>query len=126
MADACLSVLVVDDLAPFRDAVRAIFGLDEGVEVVGEAASVPETLAWLETGVVDIVLMDVEMPPIDGIRGARMIRELPEPPLVMLCSVKKREELPAALEAPGVGFVLKDDLEPQVLLDFWARNRRGS
>lgn len=114
-----IRLLVVDDHAPFRAAVEVMCVADGEVEVVAEAASIDEALAALDTDP-DLVLLDVNLGGVDGVAGARMIRQLhPELPVV-LCSTAPLPELPPLPRDPAVTFVPKQDLDPRALRDRYA------
>ena len=78
-----IRVLSVDDNAPLRASLRAIFALEEDIELVGEAADGREGVERTEALRPDVVLMDIEMPVMNGIEAARLIRQrLPDTKIV--------------------------------------------
>jgi two-component system nitrate/nitrite response regulator NarL len=111
-----VSVLVVDDDARFRGlAARMI--TDQGMFVVGEAATVGETVELVASLRPEAVLVDVGLPDGDGLTLARRLAGLPWSPRIVLTSSDRdattHEE---ALEAGALGFVPKDDLPDASLL----------
>jgi DNA-binding NarL/FixJ family response regulator len=109
-----IRVLVVDDHAVVR---RGLFGFLEGepdIEVVGDAASADEALETLELldsegRLPHVVLMDLQMEPIDGIESTRRIRErYADLEVVALTSFGETQRVHAALEAGASGYLLKD------------------
>ena len=66
-----LSVLVVDDQAPFRLAARAVLRRTEGFELVGEAANGLEAISLADSLHPDLVLMDINMPEMGGLEATR-------------------------------------------------------
>jgi DNA-binding NarL/FixJ family response regulator len=67
-------VLIVDDLPQARDGLRTVLGTYPEIEVVGEAADGREAVRLVETTRPDVVLMDVEMPGLDGLDATRQIK----------------------------------------------------
>jgi CheY-like chemotaxis protein len=76
--DASLSVVIVDDQAPFRMAARAVLRRTEGFELVGEAASGVEAITVVSEKHPDLVLMDIHMPGESGTDAALEIKQNPE------------------------------------------------
>jgi two-component system, chemotaxis family, protein-glutamate methylesterase/glutaminase len=79
-------VLVVDDSAVIRGLLTRILSQDPQIEVLGTAMHGGAALAWLKNQTVDVVLLDVEMPVMDGIETLRRIQQLPDPPKVIMAS----------------------------------------
>lgn len=80
-----MKVLVVDDEAPARERLtRLIEEIDDGYEVVGEATDGDETLGFCAEVPVDLVLLDVQMPGMDGLECAARLAQLDPPPAVIL------------------------------------------
>jgi CheY-like chemotaxis protein len=108
-----LRLLVVDDHAGWRDVARRT--LAPRFDVVGEAADAAEALRLSEALRPDAVLLDVELPDIDGFTLAEKLGALPEPPDVVLVSV--RTDYGRLVERSGArGFVAKSDLTADGLL----------
>lgn len=133
MRDRPIGVLVVDDQPDFPRAARTMLGLTDDFAVVGEARSVPEALAALARPggpPVDLVLMDVNMEPVDGITGARQVLASAAatgatgPPVVVLCSTLGAGELPAIPADLDVSFLAKEALDPEALLAAYHRHHR--
>lgn len=101
-----MQVLVVDDELLARDrAKRLIEGLD-GYHVAGEAENGDECLAAIQSLDPDVVLLDISMPGEDGIRTARRIAQLEQPPAVIFCTAFN-EYAVEAFETLAVGYILK-------------------
>jgi DNA-binding NarL/FixJ family response regulator len=102
-------VLVVDDHAVVREGLRAFLELQEGIEVVGEAADGEEALAEADRLRPDVVLMDLVMPRLDGVSALRALRErLPETRVIVLTSFLDDDKLMPALRAGAAGYLLKN------------------
>jgi DNA-binding NarL/FixJ family response regulator len=110
-----IRVLVVDDHGVVRLGVeRALTGL-RGVEVVGAVADGEQALDAVRELDPDVILMDLQMPGLDGIEATReIIRQRPSARVVVLTSYLDRGKIEAALEAGAIGYTLKDG-DPQEL-----------
>jgi DNA-binding NarL/FixJ family response regulator len=115
---ATASVLIVDDQAPFRAVARTVIGVAAGFEVAGEAASGEEAVAQALALQPDVVLMDINLPGIDGIEATRQITEALPATKVILLSTYDEQSLPAAARTCGAArYVHKEDFSPAVLAE---------
>ena len=120
--DADVRVLIVDDQAPFRRAARAVVTLTPGFEVVGEAETGEDAVAMVAEHHPDLVLMDINMPGIDGCEATRRITSARPGTVVLLVSTYDADDLPADAPACGASeYVHKEDLGPDVLEAAWSR-----
>jgi len=104
-----IRVLLVDDQEMIRMGFRMVLGTAEGIEVVGEASDGDEVLDVLAEHPADVVLMDVRMPRIDGIKATRRVMALEDPPHVLVLTTFDLDEYAyEALRAGASGFLLKD------------------
>jgi DNA-binding NarL/FixJ family response regulator len=118
---ASVRVLIVDDQAPFRSAARLVVDLTDGFEVVGEAASAEEALEGLDDWAPDLVLMDIQMPGIDGIAATREVVTLRPGCRVLVLSTYEADDYErGAVDAGAIGFVPKAEFAPDVLVSRWA------
>ena len=115
-----VSVLVVDDQAPFRLAARATLARTPGFTMVGEAADGSDAVQAAEATDADLVLMDVNMPVMDGIAATQALLASRPATIVFLCSTYSLDELPVAARVSGArGYVNKEDLSPELLRRLW-------
>jgi DNA-binding NarL/FixJ family response regulator len=115
MAEPSITVLVVDDHAVVREGLRTFLGLQDGLEVVGEAGDGEEAVAEAARLRPDVILMDLTMPRLDGVEAMRELRRrLPGTRVVVLTSNADDRRLLAAIQAGAAGYLLKT-VQPQEL-----------
>ncbi|MDQ1404220.1 MAG: two-component system, NarL family, invasion response regulator UvrY [Actinomycetota bacterium] len=120
MTEANVSVLIVDDQPPYRGAARAVIRLTPGFEVVGEAETGEQAVELARDLQPDVVLMDINMPGINGIEAARQILAQRDSTCVILLSTYQADDLPAdAVTIGAAAYVHKEDFGPQVVRDIW-------
>ncbi|MFD3516417.1 response regulator [Streptomyces sp. NPDC058657] len=109
--------LVADDEAMVRAGVRAILARDPQVEVVAEASDGHEAIALTRRHRPDVILLDIQMPGLDGLTtAARLHRESSAVGVIMLTTFGQDEYVTRALEEGADGFLLKAD-DPRELLN---------
>jgi NarL family two-component system response regulator LiaR len=114
MADS-IRVLLVDDHAVVREGLRTFLELQDGIEVVGEAADGEEAIAQAERLRPDVILMDLVMPKLDGVGAMRVLRRtLPASRVIVLTSFAQDDRLMPAVQAGAAGYLLKN-VEPKEL-----------
>ncbi|WP_306338322.1 response regulator transcription factor [Streptomyces sp. KL118A] len=104
-----IRVVLADDERMVRTALRAILSAEPGIEVAGEAATGAEAVSAVRDLEPDVVLMDVRMPEIDGIRATEQIlRTMSQPPRVVVVTTFENDAyVYEALRAGAAGFLLK-------------------
>ncbi|WP_250027233.1 response regulator [Paractinoplanes maris] len=112
-----IRVLLADDHRLVRTGFRVILGLEDDIEVVGEAENGAQAVAATAEHRPDVVLMDVEMPGMDGLEATRHIVAAGGGPSVLILTTFDRDDyLFAALEAGASGFLLKNS-SPESLVE---------
>jgi DNA-binding NarL/FixJ family response regulator len=119
-----VKVLVVDDHAMVRKGLVQLLSAVDGLEVVGEAANGREALAQAETLAPDVVLMDLQMPVMDGVSATRELTALGGTQVLVLTSFSDTDRIVDALDAGAVGYMLKD-AEPDDLVEAVRSVARG-
>jgi DNA-binding NarL/FixJ family response regulator len=104
-----ITVLLVDDQALFREGLRTLLSVQPDLEVVGEAANGEEAVRLAVALRPSVVLMDLQMPVLDGVAATRSLRDLqPECRVIVLTTFDDDEYVFEGLRAGAVGYLLKD------------------
>jgi DNA-binding NarL/FixJ family response regulator len=112
-----ISVLIVDDQPLIRSGLKMILATSENFHVVGEAVHGLEAIAMVELHRPAIVIMDIQMPVLDGVEAARRIALMANPPKILMLTTFERDDyLHEALRVGASGFLLKTS-PPERLLD---------
>lgn len=115
-----IKLLIVDDHAEFRTFARAML-TDDGFEITGEAPDGESVLAALQGERPDAVLLDIQLPGIDGFEVARLLAALRDPPRVVLTSSREASDYGQRLsQSPARGFLAKRDLSGAALAEILA------
>jgi len=110
-------VFIADDHALVREGLRKMLELDDGLVLVGQAASAAEVLAGLQTGGVDLLLLDLLMPGCNGVDLIeRVVAAHPKLPVLVLTMHADPHIARRALKAGALGYLTKD-VSPEQLLD---------
>lgn len=111
-----IRVLIAEDQALMRDGLRTILELEDGFSVVGTAADGEEALALALALRPDVVLMDVQMPRLDGVQAtARLAAALPAARVIILTTFDYDEYVFEGVKAGARGYLLKDTPAPELL-----------
>ena len=115
MTSATIRVVIVDDHAMLRAGLEQLLAGEPDLEVVGKAAEGAEAVALVREVRPDVVLMDLQMPGLDGVEATRQIvgEELAD--VLVLTSYSDAERIVGALDAGALGYLLKDAEPDEVL-----------
>jgi DNA-binding NarL/FixJ family response regulator len=118
-------VLIVDDQEPFRLAARAVVEATDGFEVVGEVETGEASVDAARSLRPDLVLMDVNLPEMDGLEATRRIlADSGGRVVVLMVSTYEAEEYgPRAAEAGAAAYIPKSEFDPDRLEEAWASAR---
>lgn len=111
-----LRILIVDDKEPVRRGIAGLIALEKDWEVCGEAENGMDAIQKAQQLRPDLVLLDISMPGLDGIKTARLLRrECPEIKILILSQHDPVQLLPRVLEAGAHGCVDKSRLGTDLL-----------
>jgi two-component system, NarL family, invasion response regulator UvrY len=113
-------VVIVDDQPPYREAAKLVFDILDDFEVVGEAVSGEEALEVVESSEPDLVVMDINLPGINGVEATR--RLLADHPrlVALLVSTYEAEDVPADAASSGaLAYVHKERLDGDLVEQLW-------
>jgi two-component system, NarL family, invasion response regulator UvrY len=113
-----VDVLIVDDQPPFRAVARTLVSLIAGWRVVAEVESGEDAVATAAATAPSVVLMDINLPGINGIEATRQITASQPGVRVVLLSTYAADDLPAdATDCGAAAYIRKEDLTPRRLLE---------
>ena len=121
-----IRIVIADDHLSVRMGIRRLLAAASDIVVVGEAGDGAQALNLVEALLPDILLLDVEMPTMDGLNVAAQLRERQSPVRVLaLSAYNDRQYILGMLENGAVGYLTKDEA-PAVLVDVLRRVARSS
>jgi DNA-binding NarL/FixJ family response regulator len=119
-ADGTVRVLIVDDQEPFRMAARMVVEATDGFEVVGESETGEAAVEMARDLNPDLVLMDVNLPGINGLDATRQILQESDRIIILLLSTyEEAEYAPRAAECGAAAYIPKSSFGPDRLSDAW-------
>ncbi|ANW19210.1 response regulator [Streptomyces clavuligerus] len=116
MTGAPIRVVIADDEPLIRAGIRMILTSDREIQVVAEASNGREAVELVRAHGADVVLLDIQMPVMDGLTAmAELRRAVPSARVVILTTFGERDNVLRALEAGGAGFLLKDTAPAELI-----------
>ena len=120
-----IRVILADDHPVVRRGVAAIIDIEDDIEVVGAAANGEEALKMVRSFKPDVVLMDLQMPIMDGVEATKRIRtQAPHIPVIILTTFNDDEYIYDGIAAGARGYLLKD-ADPDELIEAIRAASRG-
>jgi DNA-binding NarL/FixJ family response regulator len=111
-----IRIFIYDDSNERRDSLKALLSLNDDFKFVGEAINCKNVLSEIETYYPDVVLMDINMPEVDGIEGLKLIKtNHPEVKVLMQTAFDDSEKIFTCIKNGASGYILKND-KPQRIL----------
>lgn len=111
-----IKIIIADDQVLLRKSLGQIISTDEDMSVVSMVANGREAIAECEIHNPDIVMMDIEMPEMNGIEALKIIKEkYPNTQVIMLTTFENRENIISSFLAKADGYITKD-IEPEELI----------
>ncbi len=114
---AAIRITIFDDNKRFRESIGLLIETSSDLQLAGSYPDVLTVIKDIEESVPDVILMDIDMPSINGISAVRSIKEkFPELPVIMLTSFDEDDKVFQSVCAGAVGYLLKNT-QPQKLLE---------
>lgn len=121
-----VAVLIVDDQAPFRTVARTVVALAPGFRVIAEAETGEDAVRLAADHRPGLVLMDINLPGINGIEATELILRDRGDATVILLSTYTQQDVPADARTCGAAaYVHKEDMSPELLRSIWDGRTRS-
>jgi DNA-binding NarL/FixJ family response regulator len=122
-----IRVFIYDDHHDRRDSLRALIGLNDELVFAGDAANCSEVLRDMERFYPDVVLMDINMPEVDGLEGLRLIKtKYPEIKVLMQTAFDDSNKIFTSIKNGASGYILKSDKPQRILQAIEEVNKGGA
>ena len=122
-----IKVLVVDDHALMRDGIRALLGLHDDIEIVGEAAEGREAIKKARELEPDVIVMDIAMPDMNGLEATRrIVKNNPRIKVLILTQYDNREHVLSSVKAGAVDYVPKRAIGSELVSAIYNIQREDS
>ncbi len=103
-----INVVIADDQALIRESLKIVLSMDDDIKVVGTAADGLEVLDLLKKEYVDVILMDIRMPKMDGVLATRLVKkDYPKTKVIVLTTFDDDDFVFSALKYGASGYLLK-------------------
>jgi DNA-binding NarL/FixJ family response regulator len=113
-------VVIVDDQPPYREAARLVFDILDDFEVVGEAVSGEDALEVVASLAPDLVVMDINLPGMNGVEATRRLLADHPGVVALLVSTYEAEDVPADAASSGaLAYVHKEHLDGDLVEELW-------
>ena len=111
-----IRIFIYDDSHERRDSLKALINFNDELKVVGDAPNCKNVLDEMETFYPDVVLMDINMPEVDGLQGLRLIKtKYPEIKVLIQTAYDESDKIFTSIKSGASGYILKND-KPQKIL----------
>ena len=122
-----IRIFIYDDSNDRRDSLKALLMLNEELKFVGEAMNCKNVISEIETYYPDVVLMDINMPEVNGIEGLRLIKtHFPEVKVLMQTAFDDSEKIFTCIKNGASGYILKNDKPQRILQAIEEVNQGGA
>jgi len=122
-----IRIFIYDDSNERRDSLKALLMLNDELKFVGEAVNCKNVLSEIETYYPDVVLMDINMPEVDGIEGLRQIKlHHPEVKVLMQTAFDDSDKIFTSIKNGASGYILKNDKPQRILQAIEEVNQGGA
>ena len=109
-------ILVIDDQTIVRQGIISLLGLAPELQVVAEASNGADIVALVQQHQVDVILMDIQMPVVNGIEALKLLRQAQLPtPVLILTTFDDNQQVLQAMQAGANGYLLKDVALPTLV-----------
>ena len=122
-----IRIFIYDDSSDRRDSLKALLMLNENLKFVGEAMNCKNVLIEIETNYPDVVLMDINMPEVDGLEGLKLIKtNYPEVKVLMQTAFDDSDKIFTSIKNGASGYILKNDKPQRILQAIEEVNQGGA
>ena len=122
-----IRIFIYDDSNERRDSLKALLMLNDELKFVGEAMNCKKVLVEMETFYPDVVLMDINMPEVDGIEGLKLIKtNHPEVKVLMQTAFDDNDKIFTCIKNGASGYILKNDKPQRILQAIEEVNQGGA
>lgn len=122
-----IRIFIYDDSAERRDSLKALLNFNDELKFVGEAMNCANVLSEIETFYPNVVLMDINMPEVDGIEGLKLIKtNHPEVKVLMQTAFDDSDKIFTCIKNGASGYILKNDKPQRILQAIEEVNQGGA